>query len=114
MSLSRTRFAPSGIHRLTSSLHFHAATSSSRTTCAFTDALPVATASLRDLRRLIPRLSRTHSYFDDCINEALPKPDDWYEHERVSYVRSKGAWVPYPYQVRNPSSSCPRTRGAVR
>ncbi|GAA5935337.1 hypothetical protein JCM3775_006245 [Rhodotorula graminis] len=37
-------------------------------------------------------------YFDDCINEALPKPDDWYEHERVSYVRSKGAWVPYPYQ----------------
>lgn len=40
------------------------------------------------------------SYFDDCINEALPKPDDWYEHERVSYVRSKNVWVPYPYQVR--------------
>jgi hypothetical protein len=40
------------------------------------------------------------SYFDDCINEALPKPEDWYEHERVSYVRSKNVWVPYPYQVR--------------
>ncbi|ORY89367.1 hypothetical protein BCR35DRAFT_320586 [Leucosporidium creatinivorum] len=37
-------------------------------------------------------------YFDDVINEALPKPDDWYEHERVSYVRSKNTWVPYPYQ----------------
>ncbi|KAL8281098.1 hypothetical protein RQP46_006456 [Phenoliferia psychrophenolica] len=37
-------------------------------------------------------------YFDDVINEALPKSDDWYEHERVSYVRSKGLWVPYPYQ----------------
>jgi len=37
-------------------------------------------------------------YFDDVINEALPKPDDWYTHERVSYVRSKGNWVPYPYQ----------------
>ncbi|GAA6040184.1 hypothetical protein JCM8097_004168 [Rhodosporidiobolus ruineniae] len=37
-------------------------------------------------------------YFDDCINEALPKPDDWYEHERVSYVLSKNVWVPYPYQ----------------
>ena len=35
----------------------------------------------------------------DCINQALPKEDDWYEHQRVSYVRSKGVWVPYPYQV---------------
>lgn len=37
-------------------------------------------------------------YFDDIINEALPKPEDWYEHERVSYVRSKNEWVPYPFQ----------------
>lgn len=58
-------------------------------------------------------------YFDDCgllkihsrvsigltcfgaklgINQALSKPEDWYTHERVSYVRSKGNWVPYPYQ----------------
>jgi len=37
-------------------------------------------------------------YFDDCVNEALPKPDDWYEHERVSYVRAKNLWVPYPFQ----------------
>lgn len=34
----------------------------------------------------------------DIINEALPNTDDWYEHQRVSYVRSKGNWVPYPYQ----------------
>ena len=33
------------------------------------------------------------------INEALPNEDDWGTHERVSYVRSKGLWVPYPYQV---------------
>jgi len=28
-------------------------------------------------------------YFDDCINEALPKADDWYEHERVSYSAAR-------------------------
>ena len=28
----------------------------------------------------------------------MNKPEDWYEHQRVSYVRSKGNWVPYPYQ----------------
>lgn len=39
-----------------------------------------------------------YSYFDDCIKEALPKDGDWYEHQRVSYVRSKNVWVPYPYQ----------------
>ncbi|KAK7755920.1 hypothetical protein SLS62_002207 [Diatrype stigma] len=38
------------------------------------------------------------SYFDDCIDEALPKEDDWYTHQRVSYVRYKGLWVPYPFQ----------------
>ena len=50
------------------------------------------------LFHLFPPPCVTYSYFDDCINEALPKPDDWYEHERVSYVRSFGEWVPYPYQ----------------
>ncbi|KAK3989815.1 hypothetical protein QBC44DRAFT_326596 [Cladorrhinum sp. PSN332] len=39
-----------------------------------------------------------YKYFDDCIDEALPKPDDWYTHERISYVRYKGLWVPYPFQ----------------
>ena len=39
-----------------------------------------------------------YTYFDDCIHEALPKEDDWYEHQRVSYVRYKGLWVPYPFQ----------------
>lgn len=37
-------------------------------------------------------------YFDDVINEALPQPSDWYEHQMVSYVRAKGLWIPYPYQ----------------
>lgn len=39
-----------------------------------------------------------YKYFDDCIDEALPKPEEWYTHERVSYVRFKGLWVPYPFQ----------------
>ncbi|KAH8690530.1 hypothetical protein BGW36DRAFT_432328 [Talaromyces proteolyticus] len=39
-----------------------------------------------------------YKYFDDCLNEALPKSDDWYEHQRVSYVRYQGLWVPYPFQ----------------
>ncbi|KAF2760053.1 UDP-galactopyranose mutase [Pseudovirgaria hyperparasitica] len=39
-----------------------------------------------------------YKYFDDCIDEALPKDDDWYTHERISYVRYKGVWVPYPFQ----------------
>lgn len=39
-----------------------------------------------------------YKYFDDCLNEALPKPTDWYEHQRISYVRYQGIWVPYPFQ----------------
>ncbi|KAL7819202.1 FAD/NAD(P)-binding domain-containing protein [Trichoderma aethiopicum] len=39
-----------------------------------------------------------YKYFDDCLDEALPKEDDWSVHERVSYVRYKGLWVPYPFQ----------------
>lgn len=39
-----------------------------------------------------------YKYFDDCLNEALPKAEDWYEHQRVSYVRYEGRWVPYPFQ----------------
>ncbi|MCJ1244879.1 hypothetical protein MMC30_002080 [Trapelia coarctata] len=39
-----------------------------------------------------------YKYFDDCIDEALPKSDDWYTHQRVSYVRCKNLWVPYPFQ----------------
>lgn len=35
-----------------------------------------------------------YSYFDDVIHEALPQKEDWYEHERVSYVRSRDVWVP--------------------
>jgi hypothetical protein len=33
-------------------------------------------------------------YFDDVIHQALPKKEDWYEHQRVSYVRIKDVWVP--------------------
>lgn len=39
-----------------------------------------------------------YKYFDDCINEALPNETDWYTHQRISYVRCKGLWVPYPFQ----------------
>ncbi|KAF2218202.1 hypothetical protein BDZ85DRAFT_117237 [Elsinoe ampelina] len=39
-----------------------------------------------------------YKYFDDCINEALPKETDWYTHQRISYVRCKNLWVPYPFQ----------------
>ncbi|KAI9852931.1 MAG: hypothetical protein M1838_003725 [Thelocarpon superellum] len=39
-----------------------------------------------------------YKYFDDCIDEALPKSDDWYTHQRISYVRCKNLWVPYPFQ----------------
>ncbi|KAK5115158.1 hypothetical protein LTR85_009916 [Meristemomyces frigidus] len=39
-----------------------------------------------------------YKYFDDCIDEALPNESDWYQHQRISYVRYKGLWVPYPFQ----------------
>ncbi|KIN03728.1 hypothetical protein OIDMADRAFT_177831 [Oidiodendron maius Zn] len=39
-----------------------------------------------------------YKYFDDCIDEALPKEDDWYTHQRISYVRMQNVWVPYPLQ----------------
>jgi len=39
-----------------------------------------------------------YKYFDDVIDEALPKDEDWYTHQRISYVRCKGQWVPYPFQ----------------
>ena len=39
-----------------------------------------------------------YKYFDDCIDEALPGKDDWYTHQRISYVRCKDLWVPYPFQ----------------
>lgn len=39
-----------------------------------------------------------YKYFDDCVDEALPNEDDWYTHQRISYVRCKNLWVPYPFQ----------------
>ncbi|XWX00122.1 hypothetical protein V2A60_008140 [Cordyceps javanica] len=39
-----------------------------------------------------------YKYFDDALNEALPSPHDWLEHQRVCYVRFRGQWVPYPFQ----------------
>lgn len=35
--------------------------------------------------------------FDRYMDEALGK-DGWYEHERESWVRMLGTWVPYPFQ----------------
>lgn len=32
------------------------------------------------------------------MDEALPNEDDWYTHQRISYVRCKNLWVPYPFQ----------------
>ena len=39
-----------------------------------------------------------YAYFDDVLAQALPNKEDWYEHQRISYVRSRNVWVPYPYQ----------------
>ncbi|WVQ68663.1 uncharacterized protein L199_006872 [Kwoniella botswanensis] len=39
-----------------------------------------------------------YAYFDDALHRALPNDEDWSTHQRVSYVRSAGNWVPYPYQ----------------
>ncbi|PWN32144.1 putative UDP-galactopyranose mutase [Meira miltonrushii] len=39
-----------------------------------------------------------YAYFDDVIHEALPAKDDWYEHQRISFIRTHGVWVPYPLQ----------------
>ncbi|OAQ75006.1 UDP-galactopyranose mutase [Purpureocillium lilacinum] len=39
-----------------------------------------------------------YKYFDDALHEALPRSDDWFEHQRVSYVRFNRDWVPYPFQ----------------
>ncbi|CAK7207534.1 hypothetical protein SEUCBS139899_010344 [Sporothrix eucalyptigena] len=39
-----------------------------------------------------------YKYFDDCLDEALPKEEDWYHHQRISYVRYRDLWVPYPFQ----------------
>lgn len=35
-----------------------------------------------------------YAYFDDVLAQALPNQDDWYEHQRISYVRSRNVWVP--------------------
>ncbi|KAJ3549932.1 hypothetical protein NM208_g251 [Fusarium decemcellulare] len=39
-----------------------------------------------------------YKYFDDVLHEALPNPEDWYEHQRISYARYQDIWVPYPFQ----------------
>jgi protoporphyrinogen oxidase len=39
-----------------------------------------------------------YKYFDDCINEALPNKEDWYHHQRISYILCHEKWVPYPFQ----------------
>jgi len=37
-----------------------------------------------------------YGYFDDLVASLLG--DDYLEHERESWVRSSGTWVPYPFQ----------------
>jgi protoporphyrinogen oxidase len=37
-----------------------------------------------------------YAYYDDVLDRALG--DAWIEHERESWVRLRGCWVPYPFQ----------------
>ena len=39
-----------------------------------------------------------YRYFDECLNQALPNDKDWQHHQRISYIRFKDCWVPYPFQ----------------
>lgn len=39
-----------------------------------------------------------YKYFDDCLDEALPNKEDWFTHQRISYVLCKEKWVAYPFQ----------------
>ncbi|KAK6189445.1 hypothetical protein LQW54_013265 [Pestalotiopsis sp. IQ-011] len=39
-----------------------------------------------------------YKFFDECLDEALPGEEDWCRHQRISYIRYKGRWVPYPFQ----------------
>ncbi|CAG0898170.1 unnamed protein product [Darwinula stevensoni] len=39
-----------------------------------------------------------YKYFDEVLDEALPNPEDWYTHQRASYVHSRQALVPCPYE----------------
>ncbi|KAF2184546.1 UDP-galactopyranose mutase [Zopfia rhizophila CBS 207.26] len=39
-----------------------------------------------------------YKYFDECLDEALPRAEDWHRHQRISYIRYKDTWVPYPFQ----------------
>ncbi|KAI9889761.1 MAG: hypothetical protein M1814_004963 [Vezdaea aestivalis] len=79
---------------------------------ASTDVTPegfVSTADYFNIKNICLRVEKLYDvgghvifshykYFDDCIDEALPKEDDWYTHQRISYVRCKELWVPYPFQ----------------
>jgi protoporphyrinogen oxidase len=51
-----------------------------------------------------------YKYFDDCLDEALPKSSDWYTHQRVSYVRYQDNWIPFPFQ--NNISALPKEEQA--
>ena len=52
-----------------------------------------------------------YKYLDDALHEALPRSDDWFEHQRVSYVRFNRDWVPYPFQ--NNIAVLPRRRSLI-
>lgn len=39
-----------------------------------------------------------YKFFDECLDEALPQEQDWCRHQRISYIRYKDRWVPYPFQ----------------
>src|SRR3569833_4777622 len=67
--------------------------------CPSPSSVPVADQRASQLYDVGGHVIFSHyKYIDDCLDEALPKEDDWYHHQRISYVRYKGLWVPNPFQ----------------
>ncbi|KAJ5137273.1 hypothetical protein N7526_003506 [Penicillium atrosanguineum] len=39
-----------------------------------------------------------YKYFERLHRRGPPQDEDWFTHERISYVRCQNEWVPYPFQ----------------
>ena len=40
-----------------------------------------------------------YDYFDEVLARIMPQPEDWFFHERESWIRIQDRWVPYPIQM---------------
>jgi len=40
-----------------------------------------------------------YDYFDQVLDTIMPGPEQWCSHERESWIRIQGRWVPYPFQM---------------